>query len=391
MAEAFTKLGGPLGALGGKAFGAADGMKKLGSSLGSAGPYAAIALAITAIAAAAIGATLAVTVWAIKLADKEGKIAKQSALLQKNISGVFGGLKIGGVLDGLDTMVNLFNKDTAAGNAMKVVFESMFQPLVDGVANLAPKAERLFIQMEILAMRALIAIKPYSSILMGIGEMFAIVAVGVVAAFAVVIAIVVGVVAALALIAVGVQYLIRLAVDAGASFVAFGSSILAGFTTPVNDAITFLKSLSLSEIGTALIDGLVAGLTGAGPRVVASMAGIAGDAIKAAKRALGIRSPSTVFAEIGANTGAGMVEGVDGASADVQGSLESLVAPPEATASAGAGGASAPAGGSSGGPNIEINITGVAGDLASIASACREAVLEALEATQAQLGAAVPT
>jgi hypothetical protein len=462
MGEAFAKLGGPLGAVGQKAFSAADGMKKLGSSLGSAGPYAAMAIAIVAITTAAIGATVAVGAWAVSLADagrtsellsdgiagtveggrqldktihnlssvvpqtreellsmaaglaKTGlsgdaladaletaavkaaklkygpdfqkqtlSISNQVTRLKANVAGVFGGLKIEKLLEGMATLVALFDSSTASGNAMKVVFEDFFQPLIDGVASLAPKAERLFLQLEIWAMKALIAVKPYGSTILLVAETFGVLAAVAVGTVGAVIAILGGVIAAAALVGIGVQILVN-------KLVAAGIAIYTEFKAPIDAVVSFLTSLSLAAIGSSLIDGLVAGIVGAGPGVIKAVTGIAGDAIGAAKKALGIASPSKVFAEIGMHTAAGMAEGVDGGSSDVRGSLEALVAPPAPAKSAPApAAAAATARGTSDGGSPVFNFYGVEG-AEDAQSRFEAAYLRMREGDAAQLGTAAP-
>ena len=59
---------------------------------------------------------------------------------------------------------------------MKVVFESIFQPLVDGLTNAEPKIERFFLQLEVWALKALIFFKPHASLVLKIGEAFLLVA-----------------------------------------------------------------------------------------------------------------------------------------------------------------------------------------------------------------------
>lgn len=68
-AMSLGRLGGPLGEVGSKAFGAANAVSKLRSSLGSAGPYVAIAAAILLIATAIVSATVAAVEWSVGLAD----------------------------------------------------------------------------------------------------------------------------------------------------------------------------------------------------------------------------------------------------------------------------------------------------------------------------------
>jgi hypothetical protein len=469
---AFSKLGGPLGALGQKVAGAGGAFLKMGKSLGEAGPYVAAAVAIVAIAAAVLAVGVAsvvatghVAAWAVGLADAartqtllaagiarsvaggeeldktiaglENKVPatreellglaktladgglrgadlskaleeaaikaaklkfgpdfakqllsidNQTARLKKNIAGVFGGLKIDSLLEGMSTLVALFDSTSATGKAIKVVFESLFQPLIDGLTGLLPKIVSTFIQFEIWVLKAILAIKPFGSKILLVAEAFgAIVAVMAVmtAGFAAAIIIPLTILAGLVgVVAAAIGLFVYGIYSAIAAAVSFGASIMG----PIAGALEWLTGLSLSELGTQLIAGLVAGITGAGGSVLNAITGIATGAIDAAKNALGIASPSKVFAEIGMHTAAGMTEGVDGGAADVQGSFESMVAPPPPAEASGSGGA--PAVPSSGGasPTYYITVHASGGDGPSIASALRDLLAD----LGAQAGGAVP-
>lgn len=280
-----------------------------------------------------------------------------TARLEKNFSRIFSGLKIEKLLESLSDLVSMFDKGEAASEAIKVVFESLFQPLTDGVTGFVPKFISAFLQFEIMAMKAMIAIKPWGSTLVKIG----VVVLALAAILAgVLLVVIVGIAISLGVLAVAIAAVVAIV---GAVIYAFvwlcgvaqqaGMSIVSG----IGAAFNWLKSLSLSEIGTQLIDGLVSGLMAAGPKVLESITGIAKGAITAAKKALGIASPSKVFAEIGMHTAAGMSEGVDDHASTVGASIESMVAPPPGLA----GGAQALGGGSSkesGGHTFQISVAG---------------------------------
>lgn len=320
--------------------------------------------------------------WGPDFAKQMISLPNQAARLKQNLAGIFSGLKIEGLLENLSKMVALFDSNTASGKAIKVVFESMFQPVVDGLTAIIPKAISTFIQLEILAMKALIALLPYTSILKAIGIGFAVLAAVVVGIVVIFVAAGVAMVAAFALL-LGLPFIIK---DA---FKSMGDGIVSAFgavvdwvSAKIDAVIGFFKGLSLSEIGTQLIQGLIAGLVGAGPGVITAITGIAGGAVDAAKKALGIASPSKVFAEIGMHTAAGMEQGVDGGAEAVQSSVEAMVAPPDVP-SAGA----APVGtASSGGVTYQIYLTG--GDTAESNVAAFRAWLESIGA---QAGSAVPS
>ena len=149
----------------------------------------------------------------------------------------------------------------------------------------------------------------------------------------------------------------------------------------IGQFLDWLGTLTLEGIGTALIDGLVAGLKAGAGAVLGAITGIAGGAVDAAKKALGIASPSTIFAEIGMHTAAGMEQGVDSGAAAVAGSMEAMVEPPASAAPAAAAG-----GGGGSGAQYTITINAGGGDGASIADALRKLLAD----LGAQAGTEVP-
>lgn len=503
-AEAFGKLGGPLGAMGAKAFGAADAMKKLGGSLGSAGPYAAIAIAIVAIVTGIIALGVAATVatakiaaWAVSLADgartqsllvqgiaksvKGGEeleaqlsaiaakvpvsndelmalakrfsdaglkgaelsaaiedaateaaklkfgpdfekqllsIDSQTGRLKQHIGTVFGGLKIDPLLKAMSSLVALFDANTASGRAIKVVFESLFQPLIDGVTAFVPKMEKAFIEFEILVLKALIAIKPWGSKILLVAEAFgvligvmAVLTVGFAVAVIAPLAIAAGLIATFVGVAIAMANVLgqigTAAYTLGAAIVGGIGSTFAWLFERFNALTTYLTGFSLVEIGTAMINGLITGITGAAGGILTAMTGAVQGAVDGAKSLLGIASPSKVFAEIGTNTAAGMSQGVDAGASDVQGSMEALVSPPGTpggapvpatggapvaadpiaapAAASGGGGESKSGGGGANFAGATLNFNGVQG-----AEDALDRLVAVLEGDYARAGLAVP-
>jgi hypothetical protein len=473
MGEAFGKLGGPLGLVGQKVFGVAEGFKKMGASIGSAGPYVAVGVAIVAIVAAvaavtaaAIAGVVAIAAWAVGLADAgrsaelltdgitgsakagrslddaiaqlekrvpqtsaelqsmaatlaktglEGedlrnaleKTAEEAALLKfgpdfakgantlvkitdrlkRNLTKMFAGLKIDALLDKLASLAELFDEGSASAAAIKVVFESLFQPLIDVAAAIIPKAITAFIQFQILVMKALIAIMPFGKYieLMGlvILSVGAAIAVGLIAPFVVLVAGAVAVGLALAAAAAVVISLGAALWNAGAPIREGIGAAFDWLIAKVTSIFETLKGMSLADIGIAMINGLVDGIKGAAGAILKAMTGAVSGAIDGAKALLGIASPSKVFAEIGMQTGEGMVQGVDDSAGDVQGSMAEMVDPSAAAAGGAAGGTTATA--SSGGSTYIITIQG-GGDAKSNV----EAFAAFLEGLGAQAGTAVP-
>lgn len=91
--------------------------------------------------------------------------------------------------------------------------------------------------------------------------------------------------------------------------------------------VSALSSLSgrLTTIGSQMIQGLINGVKNMASRVVSSVQGVINDAISGAKRLLGIRSPSRVFAGIGTQTGQGLVNGLLGQASAVAAASDAMV------------------------------------------------------------------
>ncbi len=405
-ASELANMGGPLGAVSSKALGLADSFGDMKESLGAAGPYALIAVAIVAIGTAAVTATAAILKFAIANADaartaelleeqaKGGaaglaatqkltlSLDAQSKKLSKSIASIFSISRpmLEKLLEGLSKLVGLFDENSITAQAMQSVFRSLFDPLVEGIVAFIPKMVSAFIQFEILVLKAIIAIKPWGETLRTIGYAFAILAAACVLAIGIVVGILVLAVAQVALfVAAGIWLQGQLTL----AFNAIGAAAVEAFDwirTKIDEVMAFFSGLSLSEIGTNLMLGLADGITGAAGAVLKAMTGAVQGAIDGAKSLLGIASPSKVFAEIGGHTAEGMAVGVDEGASDVQGSLEAMVAPPAVAPSI--AGASAPSKGGS--PAFQITINGVTG-----AEQIVPQLIAALEGWVTQSGGAV--
>ena len=68
---------------------------------------------------------------------------------------------------------------------------------------------------------------------------------------------------------------------------------------------------TLSDLGGAIIDGMISGITGALGRLREAVTGMGGSVIGWFKETLGINSPSRIFAEFGGNLLEGLVNGID--------------------------------------------------------------------------------
>ena len=85
-----------------------------------------------------------------------------------------------------------------------------------------------------------------------------------------------------------------------------GRDLVEQVKTTIRNAVSNFR-----EIGGQLIEGLKQGIINKAQAVINSVRGLVSDAIGAAKRLLGIASPSKVFAEIGKYLDEGLAEGIE--------------------------------------------------------------------------------
>jgi hypothetical protein len=273
------------------------------------------------------------------VAKKLLSLDSTAAKLKSNLSETFGGLKIEGLLGGLSKMVGLLDQNTASGRAVKFLFETMFQPLIDGAVAALPAIERVMLGMAIGALKMYIALKPT---IKAIGEMVGALDEGdgsidwlkTGESIMYGLAVAVGVVAvAVAAAAAPFYALYAAAMD-------IWSALQAIDFSAVGEAITSAVSgIDLSTMGTNIIAGLVGGLLGGVPGVIAAMGSLGDAAISALKAKLSIASPSKVFEGLGGFTAEGFQHGVEDGSADAQGAVEDMVGVPKGASRAASGSA----------------------------------------------------
>lgn len=283
--------------------------------------------------------------WGPDFAKQMLSLDVQSRRLKDNFTRLTSGLNIEKLLESFTKLVDLFDSGNSSGRAMQVVFESLFQPVVDGATELVPKMRSAFLQMEILALKALIAIKPYGSQILMVGEALAGLAAIVVGVFAGALAIGFGISAAFW------SLLIKMSEASNAAW--------AAITNLARTIVDSLGKIDLGEIGMQIVKGLAMGIAGAGPAVVAALGDVVSNAIGSAKKLLKIASPSKVFEEIGGYTGEGFAQGVEGTTSTTQSALEGMVAPPAPAAVA--TGASSGGGGGLNLSGATFNFYGVEG------------------------------
>lgn len=341
------------------------------------------------------------------VAKKMLSLDAQAARFKQNLSGLASSLNIEALLGGLSTLVALFDTNTASGRALAQLFSTIFQPLIDGAAAAIPAIEGAFIQMEIWAMKAQIALKPYAPILSTIGSGLAMIGKVVGAVLVPVLGVVAAglalLVAPIYVVIAAIGYLVGLIggglSSAWAAVSSGASAAWEALKSAPAAALAYLLSLpgQIASVGADIIAGLVNGITSnAGAILQALIAPIQGG-IAAVKSLLGIASPSKVFAQIGEHTAAGFEGGVDAGASDAQTALESMVEPPDpmpaAAAKAGAKASSKASSGSSSSVNLAgavFNFYGVEGAEDS-ERRFGDLLTRLVEGDVSQIGGAAPT
>lgn len=261
----------------------------------------------------------------------------QTKKLKESFSALFTGVKVEKFLSALKSITDLFSQNTVTGQALKTIMSSIFTPILDGIAVLAPLAKRFFQGMVLGALDLAIGIillrnwfrKTFgdSSILKSLESQRKAFETGrfVVYAFAAAIvltALAFGLLAAGVGILVATVYaplllvaapfvLIYLAVKKlmNLDWSAIGSSIVGAFGT-VGDVLGGIAS-GYADIGYSLILGLVKGIKRGYSLVAEAVKGLGNLAKSVLKNALESRSPSRAGDRIAYSLPQGSAQGVN--------------------------------------------------------------------------------
>lgn len=302
----------------------------------------------------------------------------QGRKLQENLSRLFGDLPIEGFLEALNEVTSLFSQSTATGRALKTIVEALLGPLLEDVGTLGPIAKRFFQGLVIGALQLTIGfLRVRRWFRDTFGEDFfgridgatlaleaGTLVVALLAGAAITLA------AALAVVAISAFLVVLpfLLVAAAIALVIYG----------VVKLYEWLSELDWSEAGSSLISGLVRGLEAGRDLVVETVRGIASAATDALTSALGIASPSRVFAELGRQIPRGLAVGIEAEASTAGSAVEDLGQP------AGAAGAARGAMTVSFG---DIIIHGAGGDARAIAEELVDEIATALDGIGIELGA----
>lgn len=237
------------------------------------------------------------------------------------------------LLKGFSELGDLFDEGTIAGAGLKTLVTAFGTNLVGGMAKGIPLAKQFFKGLVIGALQAgimFLQLRNWLKKTFGDNETLK-------GVFSLESALKAGKVVAGTLI-VGLGLLAAAVGGALAGMAALGELYLGMLDTA--DAFgKYLREINWAELGTSIVDGILGGLTSAGSKLVSGTKDLAGKIKSAFKDALGIHSPSKVFAGYGENTAEGFQQGVEAGTPAAARSLDAMGEAPTSGKGGGKGGA----------------------------------------------------
>lgn len=309
-------------------------------------------------------------------------LGAQAETLQRHFADLVSGFNIEPLLTGLASLVGLFDENTAAGAAMKDLFHSIFEPLLDAAESSIRPIRRFILGLVIGVRQFELAIDPIASAIatafdsgplsqFGDAAGAGTTAGSLLAATLLTMAVLAGL--AIALIVLPFSALSKAIDGAGANV-----DWLKGKWSDFTD---WWSGLDFAGLASALIDGLVNGINAGASRVVDAVEGLGDGAISAFKDKFGIHSPSSVMFDQAYQLPAGAAGGIEAGAPLVDEAMDRMIGIP--------GSKPIKIGGSGGGRSItieKIEINGVK-DAEDILDRIGERVMSVLEGAGIELGA----
>ena len=230
-----------------------------------------------------------------KMKKELGGVAAAQALsfgvqidkLKENLTGLFSGADITPLLTAMHALLSIFDQTTATGQAMRAAIGSAIETIIGVVLRAATMMVKLYIAVKSNSVVWFIL----TSAVKGIAIVF-----GLIAA-------VIGIVVAGLGLLVSPIFILVGAIGSFIGAIVGGISSLFSYLAAVPGRIkSSLSDFSLADVGSQMISGLISGIASMGSALIGSLTNLVSSGIKAAKSALGISSPSRVFASIGAYT-----------------------------------------------------------------------------------------
>jgi hypothetical protein len=229
----------------------------------------------------------------------------QSKKLKENFNALFRGVKVEAFLTALKSVTDLFSQNTASGRALKQILEVTMQPLIDGISTLGPIAKRFFQGMILAAQDITIAYYNVRLAFKGaFGDTKLIDNIDLTT-----VALNLGKIAVYSM-AIGVGLLTAGLLLLASPFLLVGYQAYK-FADSVMGAYKVVKAIEWSELGAALIDGFVGGITRGIGKVVNAVKGVGKAALETLRKALDSHSPSRKGATLGLTYPQGVGGGIE--------------------------------------------------------------------------------
>jgi len=298
---------------------------------------------------------------------------------KENWGKLFAGVNVEAFERALKTVLDLLDENTSAGKGLKTLFETMMNPLFEGIAQTAPFFKAFFKEIIIIALMVAVSVLKIRNSLQEtfgggvLGDIDA-VAAGILAAKVVIGAIVVVVVATVAAF-------LGLAGALGGVVIVPIIAVVAAITAlgfAFKSAWNYISSIEWGTIAGNLIDGLVSGIVSGTGAVLSAIKNLASSMTNSFKSALGIASPSRLFRAEALHVPEGAAGGIEDGTPMVEDAVSKMVKVP-AMSGPEVGTGQAKGGVSGGGqmvfaPVINVASSGNSGE--DIAEAVRKTVLE---------------
>lgn len=243
----------------------------------------------------------------------------QAQKLRENFGALFGDLRIEALLKALHTVTSLFSQSTASGRALRAIFETMLQPLVDVVTSFAPVIKRFFqgiIISTLIVQLAIIRLRAWWKRTFGDSELLTGMEMQRLALLAGVF--VVG------MLATALGLLVGIFVVMGTVLRTLGGFFF-GWLKIVVSVYSAVLNLPWLELGKSLASAIAKGVKSGAAWVVESVKNLGAAAWDAFREKLGIASPSKVFTDLGMEIPAGVERGIEKGSPGAQRAADGMV------------------------------------------------------------------
>lgn len=253
-------------------------------------------------------------------------IEVQQLKMREGFASLFAGLNIDRYLGAMQQLRSMFNQNTAAGQALKQIVTMLLGPLLDSATDGAVVMRRFFKQVIIGVQQLLIAFltvrnwfhrtfgssenRQVLARLFGSFQGGRVLVYALAAAFGVMAVNVLAALAPILLVAAGIYFAIE----------------------AMQGLYDLWKEIDWSDLGSAILDGIVGGLKAGWSAVTNQVTELGKDIKFAFKTILGIASPSKVFATLGLAIPQGVQQGVQKGSPDAQTAVSDMVTPELGTA-----------------------------------------------------------